>query len=90
MLFLMAFCAKAVSDSHSNFFPFGRNEVWRYNRRIWGSEAFRRADFILYGWKYALPMLIVTAFYEVYVNKDSHGHGHGDHGDHGHAAEGHH
>ena len=86
----MAFCTKAVSDSHSNFFPFGRNEVWRYNRRIWGSEAFRRADFILYGWKYALPMLIVTAFYEVYVNKDSHGHGHGDHGDHGHAAEGHH
>lgn len=68
-------------------FLFGRNEVWRYNRKIWGSEAFRRADFVLYGWKYAFPMLVATAIYEVYFNKDSHGHGHGDHG---HEADGHH
>ena len=56
-----------------------RNEVWRYNRKVWGSEAWRRFDFITLGWKYAIPMLIVTAFYEAYVKKDDHGHGHGGH-----------
>ena len=63
----------------SNF----RNEAWRYNRKVWGSEAWRRYDFFSLGWKYAIPMLIVTAIYEKYIKEDDHGHG-GHDADHGH------
>ncbi|XP_027201702.2 NADH dehydrogenase [ubiquinone] 1 beta subcomplex subunit 3 [Dermatophagoides pteronyssinus] len=62
-----------------------RNEVWRYNRKQFGTEAWRIASLITYGWKYAVPLLIVTAIYENYFNKDGHHGGGGHHDDHGHS-----
>ncbi|OTF80800.1 hypothetical protein BLA29_004349 [Euroglyphus maynei] len=60
-----------------------RNEVWRYSRKEWGTEAWRLASLFTYGWKYAVPLLIVTAIYEKYYNKDDHhGGGHHDDGHH--------
>lgn len=68
-----------------------RNEVWRYDRKLWGSEAFRRFRFFFLGFKYTIPMLIVTAIYEYKIKKpDDHHGGHGQDTSHDEHSDSHH
>lgn len=48
-----------------------RNEIWRYSRKEWGTERWRIASLITFGWKWAIPMLALTAIYEYTIKKNS-------------------
>lgn len=61
---------------------FNRNEVWRYNRNVWGHPRLRIIKFLFRGLPLGLAAAIGTVAFEEYfeVYKD-HG-GHGSHDEH--------
>lgn len=69
--------------------PWLRNEVWRYERKHWGTFASRAAGYFLRGAKLGIPAFLITIAAEKALGIDyGHGHGHGhdahgaEHGDH--------
>lgn len=75
-------------------FFFHRNEVWRYNRKVWGNPRLRMLKFLFAGLPLGATVAAATIAYEehfgVYENNHgvgeqyypenrTHGHGHGHH-----------
>lgn len=60
------------------FFDFQRNEVWRYDKRMWAQPKFRLARLMLRGLPLGLACAVATIAYEIKfeVYKDHH---HDDH-----------
>lgn len=71
-------------------FSHSRNEVWRYNQKVWGNPRYRIFKFLFTGLPLGAALAGATIAYEEYfdVYGTRSGHGHGDHG-HG-AHDGHH
>lgn len=60
-----------------------RNEVWRYNRAVWGNPRTRILKFLFTGLPLGAACAAATIAYEEYygVYNDHHGHGSDAHGD---------
>lgn len=66
-----------------------RNEVWRYNTKVWGNPRLRLLKFLFTGLPLGAACAAATIAYEEYTGVYAdHGHGDHGHGDHGHG--GHH
>lgn len=66
---------------------FSRNEVWRYDTKVWGHRRIRIIKFLFRGFPLGLAAFGATVGVEyalgVYDNPHGHGDGHGAHGAHG-------
>lgn len=67
--------------------PWLRNEVWRYEKKHWGTFRSRAFTMFSRGWKVGIPLFLVTiAVEQVFGLNQGHGHGHakheGEHGEH--------
>lgn len=65
-------------------FDFNRNEVWRYNKAVWGNRRTRILKFLFTGIQWGLPAAVATIAFEEYfeIYKSDHGHGDGKPGHH--------
>lgn len=69
--------------------PWLRNDVWRFERKHWGTFRSRALGFFLRGWKVGVPLFIATiAIEKAFGIEYGHGHGHGH--EHGHGEDGKH
>jgi len=60
--------------------PWLRNEVWRYNEKVWGSKQQLTRSFFLRGFSYGFAAFVVTAVgTAVYDKLFPSEHGHGEH-----------
>lgn len=63
-----------------------RNEVWRYNTKVWGNRRTRIYRFLFRGAPLGFAAFLGTIAFEEYfgIYKDhGHGHGHGSNNEHG-------
>lgn len=56
-----------------------RNDVWRYNQKVWGNPRYRLFTFLFKGLPLGAACAAATIAYEEYFEVYKH-HGHGDHG----------
>lgn len=60
-----------------------RNDVWRYNEKVWGRKNLRIFRFLFKGLPLGAACAAATIAYEEYAGVYRHDHGHGDgHGAH--------
>lgn len=64
-------------------FLFDRNEVWRYDQKIWGNRRTRIIRFLFRGFPLGFAAFVATCGVEYSLGMyDNHGHGaHGGHGE---------
>lgn len=61
-----------------------RNEVWRYDQKVWGYRRTRIFKFLFRGFPWGLAAFVATVGVENYLgvydqpHGDGHGHGHAD------------